>query len=54
MTTEAIDASEPFLIFPQSAKNHITNDVFAEIQVAMRRVELSNGEAILLYDTSGP
>jgi len=40
--------------FPQSSKVFISSPSFDDVRVALREVSLSNGEKILLYDTSGP
>jgi len=40
--------------FPASRKIHVAGTLHPQLQVPMREVALSNGEAITLYDTSGP
>ena len=40
--------------FPASKKVYAHGNVHADLRVPMREVTLSNGEAIALYDTSGP
>ncbi len=40
--------------FPASTKVHVPGQQHADLRVPMREVALSNGEAITLYDTSGP
>ncbi len=40
--------------FPASKKVYAHGSVHAELRVPMREVTLTNGEAIALYDTSGP
>lgn len=40
--------------FPASKKVYAHGNVHAELRVPMREVTLTNGEAIALYDTSGP
>jgi phosphomethylpyrimidine synthase len=40
--------------FPASKKVYAHGSVFADLRVPMREVALTNGEAIALYDTSGP
>lgn len=40
--------------FPASKKVYAHGNVHADLRVPMREVLLSNGEAIALYDTSGP
>ena len=40
--------------FPASRKIHVAGERHADVRVAMREVELSNGETVTLYDTSGP
>jgi len=44
-------AREPF---PASTKIHVPGQLRADMRVPMREVTLTNGEAISLYDTSGP
>jgi phosphomethylpyrimidine synthase len=40
--------------FPASCKIHVPGQLHPHLRVPMREVMLSNGEAITLYDTSGP
>jgi len=40
--------------FPASTKVHETGRLHPQLQVPMREVRLTNGEAVCLYDTSGP
>jgi phosphomethylpyrimidine synthase len=40
--------------FPASRKIHVPGELRPQLRVPMREVTLSNGEAITLYDTSGP
>ena len=40
--------------FPASTKIYASGSVHADLRVPMREVKLTNGEAIALYDTSGP
>jgi phosphomethylpyrimidine synthase len=40
--------------FPKSTKIYIQGNNFPEIQVKMRKINLSNGKNINVYDTSGP
>ena len=40
--------------FPASKKIYAHGNMHAELRVPMREVTLTNGEAIALYDTSGP
>jgi len=40
--------------FPASKKVYANGSVHADLRVPMREVSLTNGEAISLYDTSGP
>lgn len=40
--------------FPASKKVYANGSVHADLRVPMREVSLTNGEAIALYDTSGP
>jgi len=40
--------------FPASKKVYVHGQVHPELRVPMREVALSNGEAVSLYDTSGP
>ena len=40
--------------FPASKKVYAGGSVHAELRVPMREVTLTNGEAVALYDTSGP
>ena len=44
-------AREPF---PASKKVYASGDIHADLRVPMREVRLTNGEAVTLYDTSGP
>lgn len=44
-------AREPF---PASTKTHVPGALHPQIRVPMREVKLTNGEAVSLYDTSGP
>ena len=44
-------AREPF---PASKKVYLHGDLHTGLRVPMREVTLTNGEAIALYDTSGP
>lgn len=39
--------------YPASSKVYIPGNLHPDVQVPMRKVELTNGESILLYDTSG-
>ncbi len=39
---------------PQSRKTHVAGDLHPGIQVPMREIQLSNGDSITVYDTSGP
>jgi phosphomethylpyrimidine synthase len=38
---------------PRSSKVFVTSSLYNDVEVAMREVVLSNGDSILLYDTSG-
>jgi phosphomethylpyrimidine synthase len=40
--------------FPASSKVHVAGQLHPQLCVPMREVKLSNGEAVTLYDTSGP
>ena len=40
--------------FPASRKVYASGALHPELQVPMREVQLSNGECVTLYDTSGP
>ncbi len=40
--------------FPASRKIHVNGQRHPQLRVPMREVTLANGEAITLYDTSGP
>lgn len=40
--------------FPASTKVHETGRLHPQLQVPMREVRLTNGNAVCLYDTSGP
>ncbi|RZA14178.1 MAG: phosphomethylpyrimidine synthase ThiC, partial [Lysobacteraceae bacterium] len=40
--------------FPASRKVHLAGTAHPQLRVPMREVTLTNGEAITLYDTSGP
>lgn len=40
--------------FPASQKIYVSHPVRSDIEVGMREVSLTNGETVLLYDTSGP
>ncbi|MDB5958231.1 phosphomethylpyrimidine synthase ThiC [Ramlibacter sp.] len=40
--------------FPASRKLHVPGQLHPQLRVPMREVALSNGEAVTLYDTSGP
>ncbi|MBK6008334.1 phosphomethylpyrimidine synthase ThiC [Ramlibacter ginsenosidimutans] len=40
--------------FPASRKLHVRGQLHPQLRVPMREVALSNGEAVTLYDTSGP
>ena len=40
--------------FPASKKVYTAGNQYPDLRVSMREVTLTNGEAIPLYDTSGP
>ncbi|UQB42144.1 phosphomethylpyrimidine synthase ThiC [Thiomicrospira microaerophila] len=40
--------------FPASKKIYIPGEIHADIRVPMREIELTNGETLTVYDTSGP
>ncbi len=40
--------------FPASKKVYIPGDIHQDIRVPMREIELTNGETLTVYDTSGP
>ena len=40
--------------FPASRKIHVNGERHRDLRVPMREVALNNGEAVTLYDTSGP
>lgn len=40
--------------FPASKKVYIPGELHADIRVPMREIELTNGETLTVYDTSGP
>ena len=40
--------------FPASKKIYIAGDTHPDIRVPMREIELTNGETLTVYDTSGP
>src|SRR5881392_125857 len=40
--------------FPASTKVHAAGQLHPQLRVPMREVKLTNGEAVTLYDTSGP
>jgi phosphomethylpyrimidine synthase len=47
-------AREPFPASRKTGVESATNDLGVTVRVPMREVRLSNGEAVTLYDTSGP
>jgi len=53
--TAAIITSGPF---PNSSKHYVAGDLFPDVNVAMRKIALSDkdegGESFVVYDTSGP
>lgn len=40
--------------FPASKKVYLPGDIHQDIRVPMREIELTNGETLTVYDTSGP
>ena len=40
--------------FPASKKIYIAGDIHPDIRVPMREIELTNGQTLTVYDTSGP
>ena len=49
----ALDDTTPGTEFPGSRKTYLQGSR-PDLQVPMREVQLTNGDSIVLYDTSGP
>jgi phosphomethylpyrimidine synthase len=58
MTTSPLRVDPNTLIstapFPASKKVYFSGQLHPSIRVPMRQINLSNGESITVYDTSGP